>query len=407
MMNNYRYRGRNQKGQVVKGSCLGESKGQVAQALEAQGILLSDLTVMPAWITLGGALGRKRLSVKTLAPICRQLAFALTSGITLINSLVLVQSEANSKVVGIWLDLVLAQLQQGKSFRVAIGKIGWEVPNMLMEFLIIGENRGDLGWALTQAADYLESQVKLRRALLGALLYPALLSLVILVVILAMLLVVGPALAKTYQNFGVPIPPVTQGLIFCGHFLNVYGLWLLLVGGILLLGLIGAKRWVVTQAKVQGWLKKWFCKVPLVRKIVTTNFYVTFSRSLGELLEGGILSLNALVILEQNNPHFLFQEELEEITKQSSQGKSLSEGLSHCTFVPLMARQMIEVGEESGRLGAMLLQSSRYYEAYLQLYTSNLAKVLEPLLIVFLGMVVLFIAGSIFLPMVTSYQYIL
>lgn len=349
---------------------------------------------------------KQRLSNKTLALLCRQLSFALSGGMTVMHGLALMMREQKGKKQ-LFLQQYAEAIQQGQSLSQALLSTDFIVKPLFLEFVLLGESQGDLSEAMEQAAEYFEQQHRLQNMLVTALLYPALLLIFMQVALVFMMVFVVPAILQTYENFNAPLPFMTSLLVTASVLLQQYGLY----AGLALLFLgIGGWHWyqrVKALPYISRCKKALLLKVPFYQKIIKDYYFVQFSQALGLLLKNGVLlmpGLHSMTIIFQNT---LFMDEVQKLYQDTERGISFYQSLPQCMFIPPMAQQMLAVGEKSSQLGEMLLRLNRYYQEQLQQFLLRLVKLMEPVLIIVLGGFVLWMAGSLFLPIIGSYQYLL
>lgn len=341
-----------------------------------------------------------------LEPVCRQLALLLESGISLLDGLELIHKEPLSRILDRWLEQLLDHIRKGQALAAAIQQCDAQAPPMLTELVAVGEEYGQLGAALQQMADYFEQQRRLKNELLTAMLYPVLVLLVMLAAVAAMMVFVVPALVQTYQSLNAPIPFLTRGFIALSDLVVQHGMEMFLGGALLILGAVICCKGLRENSQWQA-LWRWVVhSTAFTERIWAEHYFVQFAQMLGQLLKGGVKVLEALQMQSKHYQGMVYRVELKQLTEQALRGHTLSSGLAECSFVPPAALQMIYIGEESGHLAEMLLHSSAYYSQRITQRCTRLARIIEPMLIVLLGLLILLIAGSLFLPIISSYRYI-
>lgn len=340
---------------------------------------------------------KKSLSNQQIAYLSRQLAFALSSGISLKAALFFLAGECREKKVALFLQELGEKISAGQAPGASIRTMNFRLPPIFVEFVLLGEQQGNMAVVMEQAAEHFERQNKLRNMLWTALLYPLLVLGFLVLAVFSMLIFVLPSIMQTYQNLQAEIPPLTARLLLISQWLQ--NEWSKLILGSILLVLI-----LLWQYPKWRYLTD---KIPLYGKLYQQYFYIQFAQALGLMLNNGMLlkqSLNSLQIIFERQ---IFLPQLQNLYYTVDCGESFAQGIEDCRFIPKLAKQMLSVAAESGQLGACLLRQQEYYQQDLEERLLRMVKLLEPMLIMFLGLFILLIAGSLFLPLIQSYQYLL
>jgi len=350
---------------------------------------------------------KRRLTIKRMYFICRQLSFALESGMSLPAALQLAAGELTHRSSRMFLQELLYGMEQGRTISQALQQTEIVYPAVFLEFVLAGEQNGTMTEALEQAAVYFEQQDKTKQLLFSALSYPAILMFLMIAAFGAMILFVVPAVVETYQNVDAALPAFTQFLLIFGDWLKRY--WPVLFTVILLLIVLLAiwgKR-LMRKERIRSHIKKIFVRIPVVGALYQQYWFIQISQGLGLMLSSGMLLVNGLQAVQHIYRRSLFSDELEQLTRLIAAGHGWGEGIQQCSFVPKLARQMLIISEQSGTLPKALLQLNRYYQQQFQQKLHLLMSILEPCMIIVMGIGVLAIGGSLFLPLVQSYQYLL
>lgn len=346
---------------------------------------------------------QKTLKPATLANFCYQLSILLASGLSLQESLPLLRTDDAGLQNRLVME-VLLKMENGLNFSKALADSSIVLPPLFIELVAVGEQIGQQSESMAQASLYFQNEAKFKQTLLAALLYPMLVFIVMVIAITAMLFIVVPSLVQTYQNLQAPMPLVTQIVVACGLFLRRYGLPLSFIISLTVILFIIGRRFLPDWQRFQP--QRLFYALPVVRKLLQEHFYSRFARSLSQLLDCGVALEAGLALLVHNEPSALWAHEIAILRYDVLRGQSLSQAAENCSFIPADGRQMILIGEKSGNLAAMLLRSSDFHWHIFEERTLWLTKLAEPVLIVVLGLFILLIAASLFLPIITSYQYI-
>ena len=348
-----------------------------------------------------------RISLQQQHFICQQLSFALSGGMQLPTALLLVGTELTHPTCRRFLLETGRAVQQGQSMAQAMRQSRIRYSPVLLEFVLTGEQNGKLAETLEQAADYFQKQTQIRQMLCSALFYPIVLFILMHLAIGAMFLFVVPAIVQTYASFDAELPWLTQKILQLSGLLKQQ--WPVLLLGLAILGAAAGAvlHWALQQPAQKTKIKRVLLHLPLLGRLYQQYWFIQIGQALGLMLSGGMLLPHCLQAIGQIYRRSLFEEELEQLHREVAQGHYLGDGLQHCSFLPKMARQLLMISEQSGALPAAFLQLSGYYQQNFQKRMQTLIGLLEPCFIILLGLAVLLMTGSLFLPMLQSYQYLL
>ena len=350
---------------------------------------------------------KKKLSLQQQRFLCQQLSFALAGGLPLPGAVQLVGGEIHPVVCARFLQKISEALQQGQTMAEALKQSDIGYSPVLLEFVLAGEQNGTMQKSMEQAADYFERQNRTRQMLFSAMFYPAVLLLLMLAAFGAMFCFVVPTVVQTYETFQAELPAMTQHLIQVSGWVRKN--WMLagslLVAGCLILFCIWRH-----MRKIPVWQKritKAVLRLPVAGKLYQQYWFVQIGQAMGLMLSSGMLLSSCLEAVRQIYRRSLFAQELQMLEAALQEGYSFDMAIRDCNFVPSMARQMLAVSEQTGALPETLIQLSQYYQQQVQQRLQRMTSLLEPGFVLILGIGILLMAGSLFLPMVQSYQYLL
>lgn len=344
------------------------------------------------------------LPSRQLALFFRQLAMALSSGVPLLEALHHMAREQSSERQRAFIVRLETQVLSGKSFSKALQQEKGLDP-MLAHWLAIGEKQGRLAQILGEVHRYLEERERLKKRIQQQLIYPMVVLLAVLVIGALLSLVVMPMLARQFMGFEANIPAPMRFFLLLHDVFRAYGGWLLLA-----LALAAGLMLVVRSRRLpqeQRVLKRLVLAWPFLRSFSVLRVYVPFARLFGQMLRSGVPVGEAMQSLQQCFRRSLFAEDMAAVAAAMTHGGHLSQALADASFVPELARQMLLNGECYGRLPEALADSAAYYETILFEKLGLWIRFVEPLAIVLLGLLVLFMALGLFVPVLESYQSLL
>ena len=267
-------------------------------------------------------------------------------------------------------------------------------PNIYTTSVLAGEKSGNLDTVLERYISYQRTALSVKRKLQASLVYPALLLVMVLVLVTFLVTYVIPNFADLYRTMSEDLPPMTQALITFTDASRQYVVILTLLPAGTALGLWS---WSKTQSGAQA-LDRFKMKLPLAGSVWTKHQAAQFARILGTLLSGGIPLVQALDTARESVTSSLLRHSLEAATRQVREGQPLWEGLSQTGFFPEMAIEMVQVGESSGALPQMLASVAEFYEEDVSTHLAAMLTLIEPAILIFMGLVVAFVLVALYLP---------
>jgi len=387
-------------GKQKKGSLDAENSRSARQKLRTQG-------VFPTEIKEGTEVATKKnrdilayfkptkLALKDLASSTRQLATLIGAGLPLVGALNALSEQSESGVLKRILIEVKEDVEGGLSLARALGNFPQSFPKLYINMIASGEASGTLDTVLANLADYLESQLELRRKVMSAMLYPVLMLVICTLVVVALLVFMVPRIVEMFERQGATLPLPTLIMIGISDFFINY--WYLIV--VLIIGIIYATKWYYKQEAGRYKLDGLFLKIPVYGAVFTKITTARATRTLSALLSSGVGLLASLEITRNIVTNVHFEQALREAQNGVREGRSLARELSKSGVFPQMLCHMIAVGESSGELEAMLSRAGKSYESEVNATLSGLTSILEPLLMVVVGFIVLCILVAALLPM--------
>jgi type IV pilus assembly protein PilC len=401
-MPHYLYTAVDDHGNTVNGRLEANTQDQLVQRIRDKGLFLTSVTdqaEVHQQIKIGSA---KKISIKSLAIFCRQFATLINAGITAVKSLGILYQQTEDKSLKTSLGVIYEGIQKGESLSEAFRKQGPIYPELFNNMLLAGESSGNLDAVLIRLADHFEKENKLNNKIKGAMIYPTVLSLLAVVVVTIMIVFVLPTFTGFITSGGGEIPGPTRFLIWLSEFLRAYW-WLLICIGIIV---VIVCRAFVRSEKGRLWWDSRKISMPIIGKSLKMIYTSRFARTLSTLLSSGIQMLPAIEITSRVVGNQLICNRLTNTIEDIRKGVSLSLAISKIEEFPTMIHNMIGVGEESGLLDDILVKTALFYDEESESAIQRLVGLLEPLLIIVMGLIIGFIVLSIFLPMLSMYETI-
>lgn len=393
-MPDYKYRGTNRSGSSVSGVMTANSKAELTNLLKRQQITPTKMSEkgkefnMP---TFGGGVNAKELAIFT-----RQFSVMIDAGLPLVQCLEILAGQQENKFFQKVLVNTRSMVEGGSTLSTAMRSSPKVFDGLYVNMVEAGETGGILDIILQRLSTYIEKNVKLQRAVKSALVYPVGVLTVAGLVIILLLWKVVPIFATLFEGLGVTLPLPTKIVITMSNFIGSYFGLLILVAFIA--GLFALKAWYGTE---QGRfvLDTTVLKLPVIGILMRKIAVARFTRTLGTLISSGVPILEGLDITAKTAGNAVVERALQKVRKALEEGKSLTEPLKDSNVFPGMVTQMIAVGEQTGAMDAMLQKIADFYEEEVDAAVKDLLTALEPVMIVFLGVVVGGVVISMYLPL--------
>lgn len=335
-----------------------------------------------------------KVNFNDIVNFTRQLAMMLNAGLTLTDALAILKKQATKQGYLKLLDDLDKELKSGNSFSSALKKYPQYFSNLYIALVKSGEASGKLNEILLRLAENLDKQRELKGKITGALIYPVIIILAMLGVMFVMITFVIPQLLNLYKDFNITLPLTTQILIFISSLLSK--IWPIILG-IIIFSVPIAKRFLSLES-VKYKIDSFLLKLPVFGRIIQMTALVTVTRTLSILISSGIQILDGLLIVIDISDNLVYKKVFQQIYKDVEKGSPLGEAMSKNDIFPPVLVQMTTVGEETGKLDETLLKISQYFEMESELAIKTATTLIEPAILVFLGLGVGFLVMSVITP---------
>lgn len=393
-MAKFNYTAKDYQGNLRKGVIDTADIHQVARVLNKRGLVVISIKEIKEHA--GNFLDRylNRTSFTDLVIATRQLATMVESGLVLSDSLDILVDQQSNKHFKEVLQEVSDDIKNGFDLASALKKHPDVFPQLYCSLVKAGEESGKLDTVLSQMALNLERDREFRSKVRGAMIYPVVVFSLMIIVIIIMMIFVVPRLTFFFSQSNLKLPIYTQILIGTSNFMVNFW-WLLTIIGIGLYILF--RRWISTpNGKYQFDLI--LLKIPVVGKVIRGTSLTNFTRTFGLLIHAGLPILDALVIVASIVGNRVYERALEDCFKGVERGLTLSAQLETSTAFPKIISQMFRVGEETGKVDQISFKLAEYFESETDHLVKNLTVIIEPVVLVILGLGVAFLIISLILP---------
>ena len=322
------------------------------------------------------------------------------SGIPMIESLMFIENDAAKLKIRLVAKELRRQIMAGATFADTIAKYPNQFGQIYIGLCKAGEDSGELEKTLGRLLELLTKQANIRGKVIGTLMYPMFVIVLAVIIVLVMLMFVFPVFKDMFDGMGKELPWITQTLMDIGLFLKKFWYLVPFILGSVTASIIFLFKWEPSKRKID----EFTLKVPLLSDLIQYSNFANFVAVMQVAYDAGVPIVECLYLSNLTLTNFTLKEKIEKSTGMVQQGQHLSVALRTTGSVPKMILFMIATGEQSGRLGEMLLQATRYIDKKLDDIIDTMTKMIEPLMLIVIGSIVLTLALALYLPLFGSYM---
>jgi type IV pilus assembly protein PilC len=399
-MPNFVWKGKGRSGQLQQGVLLADSRNAAVASLRRQQIQVTSIKEQSRQIPLMPRLP-VRVPRKRLAIFTRQFSVMLDAGLPLVQCLEILGSQEDNRHFKEIIRQVRIDVESGASLADAMRKHPVAFDDLYVSMIAAGEAGGILDIILQRLSNYIEKSVRLRSQVRTAMMYPAAVISIAILVVWVILWKVIPVFAQLFAGVGAELPFLTRAVIAASNFVGRYSIFiiaLLIAGGMFL------NRWHKTY-RGRRVIDAFMLRLPIIGQLLLKIAVARFCRTLSTLTSSGVPILEGLEITARTSGNAIVEDAIMAVRKAVEEGKTISEPLAETKVFPPMVVQMINVGEQTGALDQMLSKIADFYEEEVDTAVAGLMKLIEPLLITFLGGVIGTIVTAMYMPMYTIIKY--
>jgi len=402
-MPNFFYEAIDSAGNTKKETVEAENEGALVDKLQAEGSFIvniriaNDKVVAPKVVKKDTTIkfDHEKCKIEDLLVFSRQLATMLEAGVTMLRSLDVILSQIQSKALYMAAKQIHDDIEQGSSLSTALNKY----PKIFNQFWVslaeVGEASGTMPLVLNKLAEHVEQDSAFQSSIISAMVYPMILFVVCIGAVVFFALVVGPKFEDVFASMHADLPPLTKGLLNTFDFIK-HNILLLIGGGVGFFLFI--KSYISTPVgKIQ--FEKTIYALPVVGEITKLIVVERFAAQMAILIESGVPILYSLEITEKLVDNKTCSIMIAKVRDGVREGRGMADSLMEESFFPMMAVQMIKVGEETGELGKMLKHVADFYQANVEAFVKRFGTLIEPFMLVFMAAMIGTIVIAIFLPL--------
>lgn len=378
-MKSFSYTAQDAKGNIVKGVIIAENEQQFMAKIKEKGLYCKDFKESDS----DNSKSIYKFNTKELAFCCRQLSAMLTSGLTLVKAIdILTKEQEKEKARAVWQD-IYENVQKGESFSSSLEMYRGSFPDFLISMVGAGESSGSLDVIMQRMSNHYANENKLKNTIKGAMVYPIILAVLCVVIVIFLFTFIMPTFIEMYEDPST-MPFLTKVLANISEFLRTkYLLLILIVAGIVVL--------IMYALKVPKWRLKFdrmLLKAPSIGPLITKIYTGRFARTLSSLYSSGIPMVECLQRASSVLGNSYIDQCFEDVVDEVKQGEALSAAITRTGVFEPMFCSIIYVGEEAGALDSILESTSDYYEEESDSAVKRLVSMVEPVLLIVMGVVI-------------------
>ncbi|WP_288678894.1 type II secretion system F family protein [uncultured Clostridium sp.] len=400
-MANFKYKAINSEGQRIEGSQSADSESQVREMLLSNQYYPLSIEKENSKNKISFSFNRK-VKLKDIAIFCRQFYVMLDSGLSIGKALNILIEQGEKPKIREALIGVNGDLKRGETLASSMRKRKDVFPNLLTSMIDAGERSGNLDIILKRMAEYYEKETKIRGKIKSAMIYPIVLGVVAIISITFILTFVMPTFVQMFEENNVDLPMSTKMVLGTSKMLGKYGIiiFLILVTAIILLG-----KYLKSE-EGQYKLSIINLKIPVIKKLTQKIIVSRFTRTMGIVSSSGMSLVTSLEIVSSVVGNKIAEKELLKVKEKVLKGEGLGDSIMKIKIFPPMLASMVKVGEEAGSLDSILDKTADFYDDELEREIQTATALIEPAMIVVMGIIIGFLLISILTPMFKMYNSI-
>jgi len=341
----------------------------------------------------------KRLGLQERIDFTSTMQILAQAGIPIIESLMFIENDAAKLKVRLVARELRRQIMQGATFADTVARYPEQFGQIYIGLVKAGEDSGELEKTLQRLLELQTKEANIRSKVIGTLMYPAFVIVLAVIIVLVMLMFVFPVFKDMFDNMGKELPWITATLMNAGIFLKTYWFLVPLIIGSVVGSFVFLVRWEPSKKKLDNFV----LKVPLLTDLMQYSNFANFVAVLQVAYDAGVPIIECLYLANMTLTNMTLKSKIEAATLKVQQGQHLSVALRSTHVMPKMILFMIATGEQSGRLGDMLLQATSFIDKKLDNIIDTMTKMIEPLMLIVIGSIVLTLALALYLPLFQSY----
>jgi len=397
----YSYKVKTETGKVYSGETKIDSVEELRRLLEEKGYTPIEIVEKNAFTDISTiGLFKKRVKTKDLAVFCRQFAIILQAGVPIATCLDVLKQQTTNKTLKECLNDIYDDIQKGIALSNSMKKHDNIFPELMICMVEAGEVSGQLDIVFERLAKQYENQNAINSKIRSSLTYPAIVAVIAVAVIVILMIFVVPKFVEILNDFNTELPIFTKILIAISNFFVDF--WWAILGGIIAV-IAGIKAFSKSESG-KMFFGNLAIKLPVIKGVTKNIITSRFARTLGTLMSSGVLLIQSMEVVQKILNNAVIMKKFDVVIDEIKKGKGLTQPLIGCKYFPPLLISMIRIGEESGSLDFTLEKAADFYDQEVETSIQQLMAFIEPLITIFLAVVVAFVVLSVLVPMLSIYQ---
>ncbi len=399
-MPKYTYKVRDEHGKTFTGSYTTDSKDRLRAALQNKGYLVLEITETTVGLfTPRGANATRRKGGKVpghvLAFFAEQLSTLIAGGVPLVRAISLLGQYSSNPTLGMVLTQMAHDISGGQSLHEAMAQHPKTFSHVWMSLVQAGEVGGQIAETLMQLSIYTKTQEGMKSKIITAVTYPAILFLSSIGVLIYFIVGIVPTFAQIFEDFNLTLPMLTVVVLRVSSMITNHAVLLILT----FVGAIAAFRFYIRTPNGKKRWHSFLITMPLFGNFLRNIYYDRMLSTLSTLLRSGVTILNAILVLEESfDGNIIIQNALKQVRAEVAAGKSISDSFADTGVFPGLMTEMMKMGEESGKLPNIISTLAKFYADNVEQFIARFSAVIDPILIIGVGIMIGIVVASIFLP---------
>lgn len=390
----YLWKGKDRHNKAKKGEMEAPTKEAVHSELVRRKITPTKIKKKPKDLFENVSFMQPKVKRSDIIIFCRQFSTMIDAGLPIIQCLDILYTQNENKTFKKMLREIKGSVESGQTFAEALKKYPKQFDDLFINMISAGEAGGILDAILRRLSSYMEKAAKLRSKIKGGMTYPIVTIIIAIIVVGIIMVFVIPVFEEMFQGLGGALPVPTQIVVKLSRFIKSNILYIIGVIGLILFAI---RRFYKTE-RGRILMDDLFLRIPLFGALIRKASVSKFTRTMGTMLASGVAILDALEIVAKTAGNKTIERAVYETRSAIAEGRTMSDPLSESGVFPSMVCQMIAVGESTGALDAMLTKIADFYDEEVDQAVENLTSLIEPFMIVFLGVVIGGLVISMYLP---------
>lgn len=398
-MKKFKYKAMKNDGTKTSGEYEANSREDVMEMITSNGYypLKVEEVMESATINI-----KRKIKVKEISIFCRQMYTMLDAGVPLINSLNLMSTQVTNKHLVEIVKVLEEDVRKGEMLSNSMRKFPEAFPTLLTSMVESGEASGNLDEMFLRMSTHFEKENKINNKVRAAMIYPAILAIVGVAALIVVMVFVMPTFVSLFDSSGAELPAATRFLIGLSNFMANH---FIIVLGILIAVIVAIVIYSKTESGIY-FFAKLKISFPLIKDLNRKMIVSRFTRTLSTLLASGVSLVESLPIVSAVLDNVIAEDEVLKIRERVVKGEGLSTPIEECELFPPMLSSMVRIGEESGSLDDMLNKTADFYDEEVEQAIQTLTSMLEPIMIIIMGLVIGFMVIALMLPLYGSYDIV-